>query len=187
MADGFVTLNPGAGGEVMDESAVFYPGPPTVRLRSRVVVSGETPGALAQVIDYDPIGTECGLVTRPIFSSDSIISIKLPGISIVNFDEITSISDNTETTIVSFIVPVSSTFGIVGFVGSGDIEAKYSLKVDGITKLVARSTSSSPTIELSFQLAHPLAVAGQTVALRVEHFQVPLSGDFEGTILGFLT
>ncbi len=64
MSDDYTILNPGQGGDVMDETAVTYATSPTIRKRPRVVITGE---GLDDIVDTGtdiPIGTERGLVTR---------------------------------------------------------------------------------------------------------------------------
>lgn len=187
MSDGFVTLNPGLNGEIMDEERVGpYGVAPFFRLRSRVVVAGTAVQAIADVIDYAPAVDACGLVVRPVVDPTIPQPIGLPGTTIVEYGDISSISSNIETTVVSFIVPVSQVFSVIGFVCSGNVEAQYILKVDGVTKMVSRSSPASPTTDISFKLAVPIATGGQTVALRAIHFALPVSADFNGTILGYL-
>lgn len=186
MADGFVILNPGVGGEVMDEERVGpYPISPTYRLRSRVVVSGTSVTSIAKVIDTTPAQDDCGLVVRPIYDQNTIVPIGLPGTAVIETGTSLAVPALIDTTVVSFVVPVAQTFSIVGFVGSANVNSEYFLKVNGTTKIVARSTSSNLTIDISFKLAHPLATAGQTVALVVNHTSA-VAGDFSGTILGYL-
>jgi len=84
MSDGFVVLNPGANGEIMDEELVGpFPTSPTQRLRTRVVVAGTGVTDLAPVIGFPPSATECGLVVRPITDPNTAVPIGLPGTSIV--------------------------------------------------------------------------------------------------------
>lgn len=187
MADGFVILNPGLGGEIMDEELVGpFPTPPTTRLRSRVVVAGTGVGDIAPVIGMPPDPDECGLVVRPIFDPNTSIPIGLAGDPVVEYGEITGIGSGSETTVVSFIVPIGKTFNVSGFVASGDVDAQYFLRVDGVLTIVSRTTSANLTTDISFKLSFPIATAGQTVALRAEHDAIAASAEFNGTILGFI-
>ncbi len=186
MADGFVILNPGVGGEIMDEEVVGpYSSSPTFRLRSRVVVTGVNVGDIAQVIDVPPADDACGLCVRPIFDPDGIVPIGLPGTSIITFGTVSLVPASIDTTVVSFIVPLAQTFNIVGFVGTANVASEYFLKVDAVTKIPARTSGANLTADISFKLAHPLATAGQTVALIVNH-SAGVPGEFNGTILGYL-
>lgn len=63
MADGQVILNPGANGAVMDEEEVDF-GSGVKKLRSRVVLGGNTPGALVDVVDDEPADDAHGIVVR---------------------------------------------------------------------------------------------------------------------------
>lgn len=62
----FVELNPGGGGEKLDTTAVTIDG--QVRQRDRVVIAGDQPAELADVLNADPPGTTFGLVVRDFYS-----------------------------------------------------------------------------------------------------------------------
>ena len=64
MADGYTTLNPGIGGDVMDETEVEYGSGPLVRKRPRVVITGEGIDDIVDTTDSIPAGYERGLVVR---------------------------------------------------------------------------------------------------------------------------
>ena len=187
MADGFVILNPGLGGEVMDEESIGpFPSGPTTRLRSRVIVAGSGMHEIAKVSTSPPTSTDYGLVVRPIFDPNYPVSVTLPGTSVTSFAEITSISANIETTITSYVVPVGKIFSLAGFVSTGNVEAKYIIKVNGVENLVIRTTPAMLTGDMSFKMAFPLATAGQTVSLTTIHDIMAVLGEFQGTILGFI-
>jgi len=63
--DTYTTLNPGVGGDHMDESAITYGDAPTTRKRERIVISDDSNAAgLAAITNSQPAGTEYGLVVR---------------------------------------------------------------------------------------------------------------------------
>lgn len=64
MTDGYTTLNPGIGGDVMDETEVEYGSGPLVRKRPRVVITGEGIDDIVDTTDSIPVGYERGLVVR---------------------------------------------------------------------------------------------------------------------------
>ena len=67
MTDNYTQLNPGVGGDVMDESAVTYPIAPLTRKRPRVVIAGDSDAAeIAGVAAASPAGDAIGLVVRPV-------------------------------------------------------------------------------------------------------------------------
>ena len=64
MADAFTVLNPGVGGDVMDETGVSYGSAPLVRKRPRVVLTGEGVDDIVDTTDDLPTGLERGIVVR---------------------------------------------------------------------------------------------------------------------------
>lgn len=64
MADTSTELNPGSGGDFMDEEAVAFGGAPTTRKRPRVVIGGAIAAALAAVQNILPRLADYGLTVR---------------------------------------------------------------------------------------------------------------------------
>lgn len=64
MADDYTTLNPGTGGDTMDEEAITYPDAPTSRKRSRIVIAGDDTNKLASVSRHPPEGSHHGLAVQ---------------------------------------------------------------------------------------------------------------------------
>ena len=178
MAD-YTVLNPGVGGDVMDETGVTYGVAPLLRKRPNVVISGLGAGDLVPAPSTNPVGTEPGLVTRPIHSP-------YPGTSIVSLSSVTLVSSNTETTIASYTVPTSQTFYFLGFVGSGDVHAIYKLYLESNAMFSARTSVASPTAQISFPYAVFTASAGQTVRLKGTHFVNNVQANFDGSIVGYV-
>ena len=64
MADSYTTLNPGSGGDLIDEELVNFNSGAYFAKRGRIVIAGNTQAALAPVANTTPTGTEYGLYTR---------------------------------------------------------------------------------------------------------------------------
>ena len=128
MADDYTILNPGVGGDVMDESLVVYPSSPTNRKRPRVVITGEGIDDIVPAQVTNPGGDEFGLVTRPIVPS-------YPGTEANTFGDVALVLTSTETTVVTYTVPANKTFYFIGFVVSGNANALFKLYVDGVAVL----------------------------------------------------
>ena len=64
MADAYTVLNPGVGGDVMDETGFSYGSAPLVRKRPRVVLTGEGVDDIVDTTDGLPTGLERGIVVR---------------------------------------------------------------------------------------------------------------------------
>lgn len=63
MSDTYTELNPGIGGDIMDETAVTYGVAPLTRKRPRIVVTGEGIDDIVETVVGVPTGSERGLVT----------------------------------------------------------------------------------------------------------------------------
>lgn len=179
MADAYTELNPGLGGDVMDETGVTYPSPPTTRKRARVVVTGEGIDDIVPAPDSPPVGDEHGLVIRPIHSP-------YPGTSIGSLGSVTLVTSNSETTVTSYTVPAGKTFYFLGFMAQGDIHAIYRIYHESNGKMSGRSSVAVPTVQVSFPYAIFTAAEGETVSLKTTHSASGLSGNFEGTVFGYI-
>lgn len=188
MADDFTILNPGKCGDAMDESAIGYPTPPTIRKRPRVVIGGESAKELVSVTNAAPNPTDYGLVVRPIIDGSDFnvsIPIEYPGTPVTAFDITTLVPTNTETTIANYIVPTGKTFSFIGFVASGNTNALYKIYVDGNPVLAGRSSIATMTLNLTYSLSPFFVTEGLAINLKVVH-QTSVPCDFEGTILGYI-
>lgn len=178
MADDYTILNPGAGGDVMDESLVVYPSSPTNRKRPRVVITGEGIDDIVPAQTTNVTGGEFGLVTRPIVPN-------YPGTEANSFDLVTLVPTSTETTVVTYTVPASKTFYFIGFTASGNANAVFKLYVDGSPKLAGRTSVANLTLNNVYSYS-PISVGeGLSITLKVKH-EAPVACDFEGTILGYI-
>lgn len=178
MADDYTILNPGAGGDVMDESLVVYPASPTNRKRPRVVITGEGIDDIVPAQVSNPIGDEFGLVTRPIVPS-------YPGTEANTFGDVALVLTSTETTVVTYTVPADNTFYFIGFNVSGNANALFKLYVNGSPVLAGRSSVANLTLNLTYSYSPIKVTEGITIVLKVTH-GASVGCDFEGTILGYL-
>ena len=178
MADDYTVLNPGAGGDVMDESLVVYPSAPTNRKRPRVVITGEGLDDIVPAVTSNPAGDEFGLLVRPIVSS-------FPGAEANTFGYVTLVPTSSETTVATYTVPAGKVFFFVGLNASGNANALYKLYVAGGAVLAARSSVANLTATISYSHSPIKVAAGDTISLKVRH-EAPVGCDFEGTILGYL-
>lgn len=78
MADDYTVLNPGVGGDVMDETSVTYGSAPFTRKRPRVVITGEGIDDIVDTTTSTPTGFERGLVTREASRGQSTSDESIP-------------------------------------------------------------------------------------------------------------
>jgi hypothetical protein len=179
MADGYTILNPGSGGDAMDEAIVFYPPNtegPSSRKRPRVVISGENQEEIVPLSQNTPSGKEYGLLTRSI--------VEYPGLKIAEFSNVSLVPPNTATTIVSYIVPTGFTFNFIGFIASGNANALFKIYVNSNPKIAGRNSVANLTLNMNYSFPIFEAYENDIIILNVFH-QVNADCDFEGTILGY--
>jgi hypothetical protein len=177
MADDYTILNPGAGGDVMDESLVVYPTAPTNRKRPRVVITGEGIDDIADAKASNVMGGEMGLVTRPVLPN-------YPGAETNTFDDVSLVPANTETTVVTYTVPVSQTFYFLGVHTSGNANALFKVYVDGSVVLAGRTSVANLNWSQAYSFSPIKVIEGVTISVKVIH-RASADCDFEGTILGY--
>jgi hypothetical protein len=103
------------------------------------------------------------------------------------YGTVTLVSSNILTTISTYIVPNTKQYQLVGFVGSGDVNAWYQLFINGKIVLTGRSTVAAQTVEITFaNTVYPIIGEGDTIQLRVIHYASGIQANFDGTILGNL-
>jgi len=74
---------------------------------------------------------------------------------------------NTETTILTYVVPVGQTFYILGINGWGDTNGEFFVKVDGNIVGGDRTTAAVPSCKVNYQAAPIPANAGSVVTISV--------------------
>jgi hypothetical protein len=177
-ADNYTQLNPGQGGDFMDETAVTYTSGPPTRKRPRVVLAGEGTTDIVPTPITDPTGTEPAILNRPIHSP-------YPGTLVSTLASVSSIAANTESTVVSYTVPAGKKFYFLGFCANGDIDALYKLYLGVGPVLSGRTSVAVPTVNINFPYSILVAAEGLTLRLKVTHYATGLNGNFEGTIIGY--
>jgi len=178
MSDNYTVLNKGCGGDAIDEEGVSFPTAPTTRKRSRVVIGGSDKDELARVTNAELDGSEYGLVTRS-------ITQRYPGTSVISYNEVTLVTSNSETTVVSYTVPVSNEFNFLGVSVTGDIPARYRIFVAAAPMFAGRTTVATPNYMIEYSQAPFVVAAGTTIYLKATHYFSGLNGNFEGTIIGY--
>lgn len=78
MADDYTVLNPGVGGDVMDETAITYGSAPFTRKRPRVVITGEGIDDIVDTSTSIPNGSERGLIIREASRGQSTSEDSIP-------------------------------------------------------------------------------------------------------------
>lgn len=189
----FTQLNIGEQGSIMDETAVDYgdlapvtnpyplaSGSPVYRRRSRIVLAGQGLYDICNVSNVNINGSEYGVAVKPIIRAyDSPINY---------FDEVTGVSPNTPTTVVTYTVPSSKIFSFQGFKVSGDLNAKFTLLVDGTDTYTMRTTIANLDGIMYFNTPIFELNAGSYVTIEVIYYNNNvITCDFEGTIIGFNT
>lgn len=166
----------------MDEAGITYPSAPTLRKRPRVVLTGEGIDEKAAVKNNDCDSSDYGLVVRNLPTA-----IPNAGtVQIAEFVATTLVPFNAETTIGSYTVPASNIFYFTGFIGSGDINGRFLLYINGNVVIQGRTTAANLNVEMSTGVVRPSATAGQVVTLKVIHNQNGLLPNFDGTIFGYI-
>lgn len=148
MADSYTQLNPGVGGDVMDETAVTYGSSPINRKRARVVVTGNNSATeIVGVSNSSPAGDAIGLVVRPVSrsGSSSINRVSASG------SNVTLLSANTSRTMAtvfnegtsSIYIKLGTTASFTSYTiklypsGYYEIPAGYTGRIDAIWDVVS--------------------------------------------------
>ena len=91
------------------------------------------------------------------------------------------IAANANTTILT-LSPTADTF-LTHIICSGHEYAKFTLVINSVAKFTRRS---GPSRDVIWDFISPLGlVAGQTFEVKVIHFRVGITSDFESTIMGY--
>jgi hypothetical protein len=93
---------------------------------------------------------------------------------------------NTETTIVSYTVPVGHTGYVIGFVGSGDTVGEFYVRVDGTKVGYGRSSASDPTCPISYADAPIPASPGQIITVSVITYENAATHTMRANLIGGL-
>ena len=107
-----------------------------------------------------------------------------PGWSVLcEFGSASSIITDTETTLITYTVPVGKLLVLKSIEASGENRAKYTVEVDTIVKAIRRSYE--PIFNVDFDFDKVQFVAGQIIKVKAEHSR-PQVSDHETRILGYL-
>lgn len=189
----FTQLNVGEQGSIMDETAVDYgdlapitnpyplaSGSPVYRRRSRIVLTGQGLNEICNVSNSNLAGYEYGITVKPV--------IRAFANPINYFDQAIGVAPNTPTTIVTYAVPASTIFSFQGFKVSGDLNAKYSLVVDGTETYTLRTTVANLDGLMYFNTPIFEIGTGSNILVEVIYYNNNVvTCDFEATIIGFNT
>jgi len=113
--------------------------------------------------------------------------VVVQGISVITYNKfgaVTNIADNTKTTIVtqSYVLGTLENISIISV--SGDDYAKYFLTLNNID-IDIRRTGPDRNLQFDFT-GSPLALTiGDVVDIKVEHYSVGSTLDFDATIYGY--
>jgi hypothetical protein len=175
----FTELNEGIGGSIMDETGIVYaiPGEPTDRRRARICLAGQNIDDLSEIKNTSVVGNEYGLIVRNIPDCPS-------GTDVI-FDTVSSVNSNNLTVVATYTVPSAKSFYLTGFAGTGDLPAIFRIYVDGSPSFALRTTAACPNANMNFAVPALKVAAGSIVTLQVIHYTSGITGDFEGSILGF--
>lgn len=107
------------------------------------------------------------------------------------YGEAPLVAANTDTTIVSLVVPSGKTFYLRHASASGENVARFWLEVDGATVDTQRSAFGNYNVKFTFEASEGergLAVlASKVVRIRVRHKHPEgIPGDFDGKLYGIL-
>ncbi len=175
--DTYTELSPGSGGSKLDESLMTNDLAVQVR-RTRILLSGDVNyNEIVRVVNTQTDGNEYALCVRPIIES--------PAGSMV-FQDSNAISGNSiEATLADYTVPASNVFYFTGIIGTGDVPGKYNVYLDSTLLFSLRSTSSNPNVSQIFSTPPFQATAAQHIYIKVTNYVTGVTGNFDGTILGY--
>ena len=164
MSDDYTILNPGVGGDVMDETAVTYGTAPLVRKRPRVVITGEGADDVVATTGTLPNNGDVGLVVREARKGQSTSANSIPVVvasdqtigrsNVIVFQEVIGLSETRlSNNAISLSVTIKSMdsntgiiyLGIVGVTNSNGFELSagesISISIDNTNRLYAIASS----------------------------------------------
>lgn len=102
--------------------------------------------------------------------------------SVWEYAEITSIASGATSTILTYTVTSTELF-LDQVIASGDIDAEYTIVVDGSTKARYKTSEQNRTAQFIFTSPQRVAV-GSIIDIKVTHFQTGSSGNFNTALIG---
>lgn len=103
-------------------------------------------------------------------------------VSVLEYEEITTIADNVLSTILTYTV-VGSSLLLDNIIASGDVDAEYQLVVDGDVKAKYRTSEQDRTAKFSFPASQQFS-AGTIIDIKVIHFSTGQTSSFNTTLIG---
>jgi hypothetical protein len=125
----------------------------------------------------------------PFVSSDSIenasnpVNIVLPSSGVIDFDEALVVTDNTQTTVVTYTA-VGSPVYITKIMASGDANSTWVVEIDTVEVAGWKIADGNKTRDIDFNGPFLLA-AGSTIDVKAEHFFTGETANFKSTIIGY--
>lgn len=107
-----------------------------------------------------------------------------PGDVVNTFNSVGAVAASTLTTVVSYTVPVDKVFNLQFIEFGGENIATFEVLIDGVLEGRQRTYFGGPLSGV-FLFEGLRVASGLIITLRVEHSR-PMSGEFEGRILGAL-
>lgn len=118
-----------------------------------------------------------------------VTSTPTPGPALINtYNKVPAVPRVTETTVVSYLVPIGQTFYFTLAQGTGDSEAIFYLQVGGTNQLSLRTNWCERDARFDISQYSLQVAGGNTIRLRVYHEELARYGtqDFWGSISGIL-
>lgn len=91
----------------------------------------------------------------------------------------------TETTILTYSVPVGQTFSITRVIGWGDYDGEFLVRVDGTLMGGGRTSAAERTLHLPYNSGPIVATSGQIITVTIIHYS-PAIRLFRANLLGGL-
>ena len=177
----FTQLNLGIDGSYMDETAIAYPSGPADRRRARVIISGDDIDKLADVTNAQLAGTEYALTVRVIEPWQGGLFNEFGFATITNADPLTEL--------VSYVVPVDTTFYLTGVNCSADAVGVFKVMVDdgsGDSQILQfRNNVTNYNVIVSSNMPMAQVAAGSTISIQALNTTTPASATFEATLMGY--
>lgn len=88
---------------------------------------------------------------------------------VYQYDDDSAVVSTTETIILTYTVPASTTFFIQGLIATGSAAFRFRIKVDGTTKLTDRTSAADRTSRTTLGDGGFSATAAQVVTVTAYH------------------
>lgn len=111
-----------------------------------------------------------------------IVGVLNPDTSVLEYNEVSTIADNSLTTILTYTVTTSDLF-LDTILASGDIDAEYRLVINSTTKAKYITSEQDRTAKIQFPVAQKFIV-GTIIDIKVVHFNTTNTGSFNTTLIG---